>query len=154
MGKIGLYGLAFLLGTAKFLFAAAIVSTSSLLPFEIAVMTLLGAICSFTLFYKSAGYFMQKAKVKREKAIAEGTYIRKPMFTRINKYMVRTKMSKSGFWLICIFGPLLLSIPLGSIIVAKFYRNKKETYPTAIAALVFWAFILAYLNGVLFSAFK
>lgn len=85
------------------------------------------------------------------KAIAEGTYKKKNAFTRANKFMVRLKNSKSGFWIVCVFAPLILSIPLGSIIVAKFYRTIRLTYPIATAAIAVWAFVLAYLNDIIFA---
>ncbi len=154
MTNFSLYGLAFLLGTVKFLFAASIVSTTSLSPFEIALATGFGALFSFNVFYRSAGYFMKRAKAKKERAIAEGTFVEKPAFTKVNKMMVRTKLSKSGFWLICVFAPLILSIPLGSIIVAKFFRDRPLTYPVATVAIIVWAFVLAYLNGAIFSIFR
>jgi hypothetical protein len=154
MTNFSLYGLAFLLGTVKFLFAASLVSTTSLSPFEIALATGLGALFSFNVFYRSAGYFMKRAKEKKERAIAEGTFKEKPAFTKVNKFMVKTKRSKSGFWVLCIFAPLILSIPLGSIIVAKFFRDRPLTYTVATVAIIVWAFVLAYLNGAIFSIFR
>ena len=154
MNNLSMYGVAFLISTVKFLFAASIARTSSLSPFEIAISTGLGALCSFNVFYFSARYFMKKAKAKKQNTVAEGITKEKPIFTWINKFMVRTKRSKSGFWIICIFAPLILSIPVGSIIVAKFYRELKITYPVATISLGLWAFILAYLNDFIFSFFE
>jgi hypothetical protein len=87
------------------------------------------------------------------KAIAEGTYQRQNAFTKMNKFMVNLKNSKSGFWIGVIFAPLILSIPLGSIIIAKFYREIRLTYPIAMAAIAVWAFVLAYLNDLIFGMF-
>ncbi len=154
MNNIGLYGLAFLLGSVKFLFAASIVSTTALTPIEIAISTGLGAIFSFNIFYWSSGYFMRVAKEKKIRAIHNGTYKKKNTFTKLNKLMVNTKKSKSGFWLICIFAPLFLSVPIGSIIVAKFYREYKLTYPVAMISLSVMAFALAYLSEAIFALFK
>ena len=151
---MGLYGLAFLLGTVKFLFAASVVSTTSLSPLEIAISTGLGAIFSFNIFYWSSGYFMRVAKEKQIRAIHNGTFQKKNAFTKINKLMVKAKKSKSGFWLICIFAPLLLSIPVGSIIVAKFYRQQPLTYPVVMISLSILAFLLAFLNEAIFALFS
>ena len=54
MNTLSLYGLAFLISCVKFLFAASIMSTSSLSPFEIALCTGLGALISFNFFYEVA----------------------------------------------------------------------------------------------------
>jgi hypothetical protein len=149
------YGLAFLISTVKFSVAASIVTaTTLLLPFWVAVSTGLGAIFSFNLFFLSSGFLMKRAKEKQKEAIVNGTYKKKIFFTKTNKFMVKTKMSKSGFWLICTLAPLILSIPVGSIIVAKFYGDKKLAYPVAMVSLIVWAFVLAYLNGAIFSLFK
>lgn len=153
MDKIGLYGLAFLLGTFKFLFAASIVSVSSLTPLEIALSTFAGAFFSFNVFYWSAGFFMRRAREKKFEAIKKGTYSPKRSFSKINRLMVKTKMSKSGFWIICTLAPIFLSIPIGTIIVAKFYHGWKWTYPTVTASIITWAFFLAYLSDVIFSLF-
>ena len=151
MEKMGLYTLAFLVSTVKFLFAASIMSVTPLYPFEIAISTGLGALFSFNVFYWSAGFFMRRAKEKKIRDMQKETYQKKPIFTKVNKLMVKTKRSKSGFWLICICAPLFLSVPIGSIIVAKFYRDNKLTYPIAMLSLSIWAFILAYLNGAIFA---
>ena len=71
MHNIEIYGLAFILGTIKFLIAASVVSTSSLSPFEIAVATGLGALTSFNIFYWSAGYFMWRSKEKKTQSDAK-----------------------------------------------------------------------------------
>ncbi len=154
MGKLSLYGIAFLLGTVKFLFAASMVSASSLTPLEIALATGAGAFFSFNVFYWSAGYFMRRARRKNFEAIQKGTYNPKRSFSRINRIMVKTKMSKSGFWVICTLAPIFLSIPIGTIIVAKFYHGWKWTYPVVTASILTWAFFLAYLNGFIFAYFR
>ena len=150
---MGLYGLAFLISTVKFLFAASILSTTSLTPFEIAISTGIGALFSFNLFYWSSGFLMRVSYDMKVRAIHNGTYKKKPIFTKINKLMVKTKKSKKGFWLLCVLAPLFLSVPIGSIILAKFYRENKLTYPIAMLSLSIMAFILAYLNDVIFSLF-
>lgn len=149
MEQLGIYGLAFAFGTIKFLIAASLVSSSSLSPFEIAVATGLGALTSFNVFYWSSGFFMARMREKKSSAGNKS----KKTFSKLNRFMVKTKMSRSGFWLICIFAPLFLSIPIGSIIVAKFYNEKKLTYPLAMLFICIWAFVLAYLNDVIFGYF-
>ena len=150
MQQIGVYSLAFAFGTVKFLIAAAVVSQSSLSTFEIALATGLGALTSFNVFFWSANYFMQRAKKRKLLAMQNGTHKPKRTFTMLNKVMVKVKMSKSGFWVICIFAPIFLSVPIGSIVVAKFYGDRKLTYPFTLCSLTVWAFILAYLCKYIF----
>jgi hypothetical protein len=161
MDNLSLYGLAFLISTVKFLFAASIVGASALTPLEIAISTGLGALCSFNVVYWTSSYFMKKAKDRKAKKALAGTpskspleaVKKKPVFTKMNKYIIRAKMSKSGFWLICILAPLFLSIPVGSILIAKFYRDTKMAYPLATVSIIVFAFILAYFNKAIFSLF-
>jgi hypothetical protein len=161
MDNLSLYGLAFLISTVKFLFAASIVGASALTPLEIALATGLGALCSFNIIYWTSSYFMNKAKDRKERKALAGippnkrieAVKKKPVFTKMNKYIIRAKLSKSGFWLICILAPLFLSIPIGSILVAKFYRNTKLAYPLANISIIAFAFILAYFNKAIFSLF-
>ncbi len=62
----------------------------------------------------------------------------KKNFTKLNKTLVRLKMTNTGFWLITVLGPVFLSVPIGTIIVAKFYRHHKETYwISSISLLIF-----------------
>jgi hypothetical protein len=154
MENLGIYGLAFLISTVKFLFAASIVSASNLSPFEIAIATGLGAISSFNVFYWTSSYFMNKAKDRKRRKIIPYTAKQKAVFTTVNKYIIKAKMSKSGFWLICILAPLILSVPIGSILVAKFYRGNRLAYLLTTVSLILFAFLLAYFNKVLFSFFK
>ena len=58
----------------------------------------------------------------------------KKKFTKINKLIVKIKRS-IGIIGISFYAPLLLSIPVGSIIVAKFYGNEKKTFPLIIVGI-------------------
>jgi hypothetical protein len=161
MENIGLYGLAFLIATVKFLFAASIVGATALTPLEIAISTGLGALCGFNVVYWTSCYFMNKAKDRKARKALAGipsnkrleAVKKKPVFTKMNKYIIKAKLSKSGFWLICILAPLFLSIPIGSILVAKFYRDTKLAYPLVSVSLIIFAFLLAYFNKAIFALF-
>lgn len=91
-----------------------------------------GGILSAALFYFSAELFMimnhKKLEKKRKAAIADGKVFKeKKKFTRMNKFVVRIKM-KLGIVGISFLGPLFLSVPIGSIVTAKFYGKKKSTF--------------------------
>ena len=65
-------------------------------------------------------------------------------FTRMNKFIVRIKRSL-GIYGISFYVPLFLSIPIGSIIVAKFYGKFKKTFPLVILGIAMNATILTTL---------
>ena len=104
-----------------------------------------GAIFSAAIFYFSAEYFLKRARKKRhslaEKVKSEGKIlIPKKHFTRTNKFIVRVKKSV-GIIGTCFWVPFFLSIPLGSIVTAKFYGKKKKTFPLIIMGILLNAFI-------------
>lgn len=98
-----------------------------------------GAIFGSAVFYYSASYFMRRAKEKRERKLkeqlAKGLPIaQKKKFTRMNKLVIRMKRS-IGIIGISFWAPFFLSIPLGSIIAAKFYGENKKTYPLIVLGI-------------------
>jgi len=95
-----------------------------------------GAIITAIIFYFGADYFMQRAQNKRiekyKKSLETGEPIkRKKNFTRLNKAVVKVKRS-IGIFGIAMWAPFFLSVPIGSIVVAKFYRKKKIAFPIII----------------------
>lgn len=90
-----------------------------------------GAIISASIFYGAAELVMnwdfQKRIKKYNEAIARGeSPVHKKRFTRTNKFLIRLK-KRVGWYGVSMLAPLLLSIPLGSIVTAKFYGRKKGT---------------------------
>jgi len=104
-----------------------------------------GAVFSATIFYFSAEYFLKRSRKKRhaayEKSKLEGTPIeQKRNFTRMNKLIVRIKKSM-GILGTCFWVPFFLSIPLGSIVTAKFYGKRKKTFPLILVGIFFNALV-------------
>lgn len=123
----------FLLATVKFMVAPA-----SGLPFKLSflesyIATCLGGFVGITFFYFASEFFIKRAhKKKVEKhAIAKKMgieLIEKKKFTRMNRFIVKIKV-KLGIIGISFWAPFFMSIPLGSIVVAKFYGKRKITFP-------------------------
>jgi hypothetical protein len=134
------YATQFGFGTVKYLFsqwgALAYISTAGdieLSFFNIFVPTYLGAVISMSIFYFSSDFLMERAQKKRELrlklALENGVVLKqKKIFTKMNKLMVKTKQ-RFGIYMLTIIAPLFFSIPLGSIICAKFYGDQKQTFP-------------------------
>jgi hypothetical protein len=132
-----LYG--FVMGTFKYIPATFLVMESMRLaseePFnflEVFLTTFVGCIVSMAFFYFTSDFLMARAANKRvvlrNKAIREGVELkRKKIFTRTNKLMVKVKR-KFGVYAFTFIVPLIFSIPLGSILCAKFYGHHKKTY--------------------------
>lgn len=113
-----------------------------------------GAIFSAAVFYFSAEYFLLRARKKRhaasEQAKAEGkVLIPKKNFTLTNKFIVKVKKSV-GIIGTCFWIPFFLSIPLGSIVTAKFYGKKKKTFPLIITGIFVNALITTTISYTLY----
>ncbi len=98
-----------------------------------------GAILAALIFYFSSEFFLIRAHKKRVAKIREaeknGIVIKvKKKFTRTNKAIVRVK-HRFGIWIMAMYAPLFLSVPLGSIITAKFYGKEKRTFPIIILGI-------------------
>lgn len=134
-----------ILGAAvKFLFGApAIVATHGLLAGFL--VSCFAGILGVSVFYFLSDYFMDRAEARRLRKIENGTAKIKKKFTRVNKFLVRIKM-RLGMVGIAFISPTLISIPIGSIVMAKFYGDSRWAYPALVLSVVFWA--------AFFSSFK
>jgi hypothetical protein len=135
----------FFVATFKFLFSpfAGIPLGLDFLTTYIAAVS--GATLSSLLFYFGSELLMEisrKNKLKKENdAVKSGTPLKpKKKFTRGNKMTIKLKRSFGKIGL-CFLAPSLLSIPVGTIIVAKFYGKDKDTF--------LWVFIGLLLSGLI-----
>lgn len=114
------------------------------------IVTFLGALVSATIFYHGASYFNNRARLKRikkdAKRVAQGKKPKKK-FTRTNKIIIKIKHG-IGFYGLGIFAPIFLSVPIGSIIVAKFYHHKKFAYWYVIIVLYLYSLISCLIANV------
>lgn len=146
MSGFSAYLAVFGMAMVKFLFASSFaVATTHLSFFQIFLTTAIGSVFSFSLFYLLSGFFMSLAKNRRDQKIKNGTY-QKKHFSRTNKTIVKIKRSTLGYFILLIIGPLFLSVPLGAIVLAKFYRHLRITYIFEVANLTFWSFVLTLIS--------
>lgn len=122
----------FLLSTFKFLFTPFGGAAAGLTFVETYVSCVAGGIFSAAIFYFAAGTFIKKAKHKQHLALQEalknGVELpTKKKFTKMNKFIVNIKR-KFGIVGVSMYAPLFLSVPIGSIITAKFYGDDKRTF--------------------------
>ena len=135
----GLFFTGFWLGTFKFMFAhwltygAAMGLDYEPNMLEIFISVQLGCTAAMSLFYFSSGAMMRYAAKRRfqkeEYAIKMGKPMKmKKKFTRVNKGIVWIKRN-IGIYGVTFAAPLFMSIPLGSVVCAKFYGTRRITYP-------------------------
>jgi hypothetical protein len=144
----------FWLGTFKFLFAhwltfAAAVAIDHKPHFlEIFVSVTAGAWVSMSTFYFLSGLLMRIAAKKRhekyQESLRNGIPLKnKKKFTRMNKAMVKMKRSV-GIYGVTLFAPLFLSIPIGSIVCAKFFGHEKKTFPLMLLFTASYSLLMCF----------
>jgi hypothetical protein len=118
----------FALSAFKFMFGPFGGPPMGLSFIETYLSCIFGAMASATIFFFASDYFFKKVQEKKAIQRANGTLVAKKAFTKTNKMIVKLKR-KVGIMGIAFIAPFLLSIPLGTIITAKFYGKRKVTYP-------------------------
>ncbi|HRH37578.1 MAG TPA: hypothetical protein PK760_04505, partial [Flavobacteriales bacterium] len=82
---------------------------------------------------------------RRAKRVAKGLPP-KPIFTRINRWIVRVKRN---YGLLSIaLAPPILSIPVTAILAAKYFQHDKRTLPVLLAAVAGWSVVLSTAWGI------
>ena len=153
--KIGSYILVFLISSIKFLFAPATSLGTGLSYWETIIVTVAGGCFGVCVFYFGAGALFRRAEAKRKSKElilrAQGKYVPPRKFTRMNKFVVRIKR-RFGLIGVSIVTPAIISIPFGSIILARFYPNWKITVPVLFGFVIFWSFFLTTFGHYIFEA--
>ena len=132
---IGFFGFSMI----KFLFTPFGGPKAGLSFIETYVVCVAGAVVSAAIFYFSSEFFLIRAHKKRKElllqSIESGIPLKqKKKFTKTNKLIVRIK-HKLGIIGVAFYAPLFLSIPIGTIITAKFYGKEKRTFPLIILGI-------------------
>lgn len=113
---------------------------------ETYLSTVAGAVVTAFVFFFASEYFIRRAESKRKRKIKEAMAEGKPIpkykkFTFTNKLIVRVKRTL-GIYGICLFAPLFLSIPGGTIVSAKFYGKDKRAFPLILIGIFLNGFII------------
>ena len=110
------------------------------------VLLTAGGGCLGTIGFYFAGtraleWFRLRRLRKRNHAIANGKSPKR-VFTRTNRIIVRVKRGY-GLKGLAIFSPPILSIPIMSILAAKYFRHDRRTLPFLLSSVVIWSFVLS-----------
>lgn len=137
----------FLFSTVKFMYAAIPGSIFDVPFWQTYLANTGGGVLGAAIFYFGSELFIkrnhQRKIRKNEAAIAAGLPVKKKKrFTKTNRFIVKLKW-KLGIVGITFYAPLLLSIPIGTIIAAKFYNKQKLTFPLIVLGV--------FVNGLLTS---
>jgi len=113
-----------------------------------------GTACSLVCYFASDFILLQLEKrreKKRNLMLAQSmTPPQKKKMTRMNRLIVRIKM-RFGQVGICFYAPFFLSIPIGSMVVAKFYGKKWQSFPLIMLGMAFNASLTSILVYFVFN---
>ena len=138
--NISVYLSFFLLATVKFMFTPFAGPAAKLSFFETYISCVSGAVFSAGVFDFMGERFMKRAHNKRVSLNKEALAKNEPLpgkknFTKVNKIIVKTK-KKLGIYGIALYAPFFLSVPIGSIIAAKFYGKNKKTFSLIVIGML------------------
>lgn len=132
--------------TWKFMFAPLIGPAMRLTFLETFVVCTIGGYLSASVFYFGSSHFMRLSVMRQARKMKKAELKNKKIpvrrkFTKTNRRIIfiKQKIGKyTAFWAF----PLLLSIPIGCIITAKFYKHHRRTFPLIILFLTLDCFII------------
>lgn len=129
--------------------------TMKLSFFETYFTCVAGGIFGAAIFYFFSEilikYSHNKKVAKNEALIAQGLpVVQKKKFTKTNRFIIRIKRSL-GIYGICFWAPFFLSIPIGSLIAAKFYGKLKKTFPLIVLGMFINGAVTCLLAYLIFS---
>jgi len=147
----------FLVSTVKFMFAPFGGPGAHMGFFETYFVCIAGALFSAAFFYFMSEFFMKRAHDKRARirhaAAERGMPLpEKKKFTKVNKFIIRTKRS-FGIYGIAMYAPFFFSVPIGSIIAAKFYGSDRRTFPLIVLGMFVNGMITTGLAYLIYSFF-
>lgn len=115
-----------------------------------------GGCIGVLVFYRLSDWFIKRALMRRRRlALLDqqgNARISSPkVFTRRNRWLIRLKHS-SGLRGLAALTPLVLTIPVGSIIAARFFRHDRRTLPALFSSVVIQAMVVSAICSVAYSA--
>jgi len=108
---------------------------------ETILLTSIGGCLGVVVFYRSSGWVMERARLRKVRRETNGKP-RGRSVTRTNRMIVRVKRSR-GLGGLAALTPVLISIPIGSIIAAKYFGDDRRTLPALLVSVLVWAVLLS-----------
>ena len=154
---IGGFAGVFVIAATKFLFAPSTALIYNKFTFwETIIVCIIGGVIGTTFFYfLGEAIFLLFAKSRQrkdEKKRAQGIIVVRKKFSKGNRRIIRIKR-RFGLWGIGFVTPCIISIPIGSVLAARFYHHRYSwrTLLVIYFWVIFWAFVLTYFNDVVYT---
>lgn len=130
----------FFLSTVKFMWAPGTALVSGFSFIETIMITSAGGITGISFFYffgRWAVEKMERFKTRSRKNLPAS--LPRKVFTKRNRNIVKFKITFGLIGLVVVT-PAILSIPIGCVVAAKFYRHNRFTYPLLVLSTLLWSF--------------
>lgn len=139
-------------GALKMMVAAGFGAGFGFTFFKTFLFTSIGGCLGVLVFYRLSDWLIERSRLqwvrKRTEALLTGEGALKPMFTKRNRWIIRVK-HLSGYLGVAALTPLVLTIPLGSILAARFFHHDRRTVPALLLSVVLQALgVSAVFTGV------
>ena len=135
-------------GSLKMLVAAGFGAGFGFTLLQNFLFTSLGGCIGVLVFYRLSAWLSERARLKalrkRTEALAINPAAVSRIFTRHNRWLIRLKHN-SGLRGVAALTPLVLTIPLGSILAARYFRHDRRTIPALLLSQAFC--VSAVLSG-------
>ena len=149
-----------LISTFKFLMGPTLAAGFGYSLLKTLILTVPAGIFGTSVFFLASKTLsersMRKKAEKKARLLAQGKEDKSKAFSKKNRFIVRMKNAKYGLYIIAFLTPPLLSIPVGSLLLGRFYNHKKITLPIVWVSVMFWGVTL-YFFGIplkaLFNSF-
>lgn len=136
-----------LFSSVKFLFAPSTVYVLGYSIVETLSITISGGVIGvFSFFYTGSALFEWWNRRFPPRTP-------KKTFRKRNRALIRIKNSY-GLYGLALVSPCLISIPIGCLIAAKYFRNDRRTIPVFIGAVVFWSIVLTSITALIGPVFE
>lgn len=109
---------------------------------ETIIITSIGGCIGVTIFFLGSGWILGRMEDRRIHAVMLGRRRGRRSFTRTNKLIVKVKRNQ-GLHGLAALTPVLISIPIGTILAARYFRNDKRTLPVLFSSVLVWDIILS-----------
>ena len=136
-----------LISSVKFLFAPAAVYAADYNFISTILITSLGGFVGVFIFYKS-GQFISEWWIRRFSPKKN-----KKKFTRRNRAIIKIR-ARYGLYGLAFITPCIISIPIGSLLAAKYYRYDPLVLPLMFTSVLLWSLLLTsitFLVGPIFA---
>lgn len=119
------------------------VNVNGFSKFEAFLTVSLGGIFSSVIFFFLSEWLIIKSVERRAKKNGKlGVTNRLPFKIKKSHRLIIKIKKKFGYIGICAITPTILSVPIGSIVLARLYRHEKMAYPSLVISILLWTFVL------------